>query len=78
MKLDQMFQSLLLTGAVVVSISTPVKGEEVRKDVQGKSRTATVGRFTLDNLVAVQKFALTKSPILAPSNKKPVLSYIAC
>ncbi|BDA68775.1 ferrichrome-iron receptor [Calothrix sp. PCC 7716] len=72
MKLDQVFQSLLLTGAVVVFISTPAKGEEVRKDIQGKSSTATVGKFTLGNLVAVtgQEFALTKSSVLTPSSIK--------
>ncbi len=75
MKLDQVFQSLLLTGAVVVFISTPATCEEVRKDVQGKSSTAAVGKFTLDKKVAVTdlKFALTKSPVLTPSNKKPRL-----
>ncbi len=30
MKLDKFFQSLLLTSAVVLSISTPVKAEEVQ------------------------------------------------
>jgi iron complex outermembrane recepter protein len=72
MKLDQVFQSLLLTGAVVVFISTPAKGEEVRKDVQGKSSTATVGKFTLDKKVAAtgQELALTKSSVLTPSSIK--------
>ena len=70
MKLDQVFQSLLLTGAVVVFISTPAKGEEVRKDVQGKSSTATVGKFTLGKKVAAtgQELALTKSSVLTPGS----------
>ncbi|WP_445629024.1 TonB-dependent siderophore receptor [Nostoc sp. DSM 114167] len=46
MKLDKLFQSLLLTGTVVLCISTPSKGEEVREDVQGKSFTQVIGKST--------------------------------
>ncbi|MBN3961036.1 TonB-dependent siderophore receptor [Nostoc sp. NMS8] len=46
MKLDKLFQSLLLTGTVVLCISTPGKGEEVREDVQGKSFTQVIGKST--------------------------------
>ncbi|MEH1798886.1 MAG: TonB-dependent receptor [Nostoc sp.] len=75
MKLDKFFQSLLLTGAVVVVINTPAKGEEVREDVQGKSSTQRVGKSALDEKVAVtdKKFANSKSPVLAPSSKKSQL-----
>ncbi|MGV0103006.1 TonB-dependent siderophore receptor [Nostoc sp. DSM 114160] len=46
MKLDKLFQGLLLTGTVVLCISTPSKGEEVREDVQGKSFTQVIGKST--------------------------------
>ncbi|MEH2046645.1 TonB-dependent receptor plug domain-containing protein [Nostoc sp.] len=46
MKLDKLFQSLLLTGTVVLFISTPGKGEEVREDIQGKSFTQVIGKST--------------------------------
>ncbi|MEH1894400.1 MAG: TonB-dependent siderophore receptor [Nostoc sp.] len=46
MKLDKLFQSLLLTGTVVLCISAPGKGEEVREDVQGESFTKVIGKST--------------------------------
>ncbi|MBE9054429.1 hypothetical protein IQ243_29420 [Nostocales cyanobacterium LEGE 11386] len=46
MKLDKLFQSLLLTGTVVVLISTPARSETN----QGESSTVTVGESTLDLL----------------------------
>ncbi|MEH2112687.1 TonB-dependent siderophore receptor [Nostoc sp.] len=72
MKLDKFFQSLLLTGAVVVVVNTPAKGEEVREDIQSKSSTQKVGESALDEKVAVteKKFASSKSPVLAPSIQK--------
>ncbi|MDZ8031000.1 TonB-dependent siderophore receptor [Nostoc sp. DedSLP04] len=75
MKLDKFFQSLLLTGAVVVVINTPAKGEEVRENVQSKSSTQKVGKSALDEKVAVtdKKFANSKSPVLTPSSKKSQL-----
>jgi iron complex outermembrane receptor protein len=68
MKLDKLFQSLLLTGAVVVFISTPARSEET----QGESSTATVRKSTFkDTLgVRVQESVNRKSPVLASSNRK--------
>jgi iron complex outermembrane recepter protein len=68
MKLDKLFQSLLLTGAVVVFISIPAKSEET----QGESSTATVRKSTFkDTLgVRVQESVNSKSPVLASSNRK--------
>ncbi len=37
MKLDKLFQSLLLTGAAIVFVGTPAKSEEIREDTQGKN-----------------------------------------
>ncbi|MBG1261088.1 TonB-dependent siderophore receptor [Nostoc commune] len=37
MKLDKLFQSLLLTGAVVVLLNTPARSEDVRGDAKGES-----------------------------------------
>ncbi|RAM53527.1 MAG: TonB-dependent siderophore receptor [Hapalosiphonaceae cyanobacterium JJU2] len=66
MKLDRFVQSLLLTGVVVVFISTPVKGQEATEDIQGKSSTQTSGKSTL-----VKKIASTeKSSILASNTRK--------
>jgi len=71
MKLDKFFQSLLLTGAVIVFISTPARSEEVREDAQGKSSTAIVGESTFNDITAIdQQFVISKSPILARSNRK--------
>lgn len=71
MKLDKLFQSLLLTGAVIVFISAPARSEEVREDTQAKSSTATTGKSTSNDTVAVtdQEFVSSKSPLLAPSNR---------
>ncbi|MEH2411064.1 TonB-dependent siderophore receptor [Nostoc sp.] len=68
MKLDNLFQSLLLTGAVVLLIGTPAKGKEVREDGIGESSTRWLGKSTLDDKVAVTD---TKSPVSAPSSRKP-------
>ncbi|WP_375501073.1 TonB-dependent siderophore receptor [uncultured Nostoc sp.] len=46
MKLDKLFQSLLLTGTFVLCISTPSKGEEVREDFQGESFIQVIGKST--------------------------------
>ncbi|PMB30724.1 TonB-dependent siderophore receptor [Fischerella thermalis CCMEE 5319] len=72
MKLDRLFQSLLLTGAVVLFISTPATCEEVREDLQGESFTQATGKSRLDEQVAVKnkKFAIAKSPVLTPSSRK--------
>ncbi|MFN6470972.1 MAG: TonB-dependent siderophore receptor [Nostoc sp. SerVER01] len=67
MKLDRFFQSLLLTGAVVVCISTPAQGEEVREDVQGKSSTQTVRKSKSDAVTdATSAQMLVQSP--TPTN----------
>ncbi|NJM72085.1 MAG: TonB-dependent siderophore receptor [Scytonema sp. RU_4_4] len=67
MKLDKLFQSLLLTGTVVLFISTPATCEEVREDVQGESFTQGIGKSTLDEKVAVKdkdkEFALPKAGV---------------
>ncbi|MCC5619453.1 TonB-dependent siderophore receptor [Nostoc sp. CHAB 5836] len=72
MKLDKFFQTLLLTGAVIVVINTPAKGEEVREDIQGKSSTQRVGKSTLDQQLAGtdKKITSRKSSVLAPSTRK--------
>ncbi|MEH2241224.1 hypothetical protein [Nostoc sp.] len=49
-----MFQSLLLTGAVVLLISTPATSKEVPKDGIGESFTQAVGKSRLDQKVAVK------------------------
>ncbi|MBW4569124.1 MAG: TonB-dependent siderophore receptor [Tolypothrix carrinoi HA7290-LM1] len=67
MKLDKLFQSLLLTGAVVLLVGTPATCEEVREDKIGKSSTQTVGK-SIDDKVAVTD---TKSPVSAQRNRKP-------
>ncbi|MBW4447045.1 MAG: TonB-dependent receptor [Spirirestis rafaelensis WJT71-NPBG6] len=41
MKLDKLFQSLLLTGVVVIFLNTRAKGEQVQKDGIGKSSVLT-------------------------------------
>lgn len=41
MKLDKLFQSLLVTGAVVIFLSTSAKGEQVQEDGIGKSSVLT-------------------------------------
>ncbi|MBF2064131.1 MAG: TonB-dependent siderophore receptor [Calothrix sp. C42_A2020_038] len=68
MKLDKLFQSLLLTGAVVVLISTPARSETN----QGESSTATVGESTFKDTVGArfQEFVNSKSPVLTLSNRK--------
>ncbi|MHC5748424.1 MAG: TonB-dependent receptor plug domain-containing protein, partial [Nostoc sp.] len=68
MKLDKLFQSLLLTGAVVVFISTPARSEET----QGESSTATVRKSTFQDTlrVRVQESVNSQSPVLASSNRK--------
>ncbi|MDZ7960272.1 MAG: TonB-dependent siderophore receptor [Aulosira sp. DedQUE10] len=68
MKLDKLFQSLLLIGAVVVLIDTPARSE----DVKGESSIATVGKSTFNDTVAVtdKGFAQRKSPVLSLSNRK--------
>ncbi|MUG96476.1 TonB-dependent siderophore receptor [Scytonema sp. UIC 10036] len=82
MKLDKLFQSLHLTGAVILLIGTPAICEEVREDGIGEYYTATGGKSTLDEKVGVtdEEFALpkagvaiAKSPVLTPSTRKPRL-----
>ncbi|MFN6534904.1 MAG: TonB-dependent siderophore receptor [Nostoc sp. EkiNYC01] len=72
MKLDRFFQSLLLTGAVVVFINTPAKGEQVREDVQGESSTQRIGKSRLDPRVAVTD-VISKSQVSVPNTRKPRL-----
>jgi iron complex outermembrane receptor protein len=66
MKLDKLFQSLLVTSAFVLLIGTTGKAEEVREDGISKSSTQTAGKSIL-----VDKVALTKSTVLVQSNRKP-------
>ncbi len=70
MKLDRFFQTLLLTGAVVVFVSTAAKGEEVPEDVQGESSTQRVGKSTLDELDEQVAVTDRESQVLAPNIKK--------
>jgi iron complex outermembrane recepter protein len=69
MKLDKLFQSLLLTGAVVVFINNSARSEEVREDAKGKLSIATVGGSTATD--TEKKLFISKSPPLAPSKNKP-------
>ncbi|GAX38400.1 TonB-dependent receptor [Nodularia sp. NIES-3585] len=73
MKLDKLFQSLLLTGAVVVLTNTPSRGKEVLKDTEGESSSATVADSRFKDTVTVrnQEFSVSKSPALASSDRKP-------
>lgn len=61
MKLDKVFQTLLLTGAVICYISSPARSEDVREDAQGESSTAT----------ALQKPTSNQAPALTLSSRKP-------
>ncbi|MFB2772368.1 TonB-dependent siderophore receptor [Pelatocladus sp. BLCC-F211] len=61
MKSDRFFQSLLLTGVVVVFISTPVKAQDASEDIQDQ----TSGKSTLG-----KEFVITKSPRLASNTRK--------
>jgi iron complex outermembrane receptor protein len=63
MKLDKLFQSLLLTGVVVALISTPARSEKT----QGGSSTATVEKSTFHDASAITGKALvnSKSPVSA-------------
>lgn len=70
MKLDRFFQTLLLTGAVVVFISTAAKGEEVPEDFQGESSTQRVGKSTLDELDKQVAVTDRESQVLAPNIKQ--------
>ncbi|WP_414526611.1 TonB-dependent siderophore receptor [Nodularia chucula] len=63
MKLDKLFQSLLLTGAVVVLISTPARSEVN----QGESSTGAVGESTFKDTLGVRN---SKSPVLTSNNRK--------
>ncbi|TVP59975.1 MAG: TonB-dependent siderophore receptor [Nodularia sp. (in: Bacteria)] len=63
MKLDKLFQSLLLTGAVVVLISTPARSEVN----QGESSTGAVGESTFKDTLGVRN---SKSPVLTASHRK--------
>ncbi|WP_414529156.1 TonB-dependent siderophore receptor [Nodularia chucula] len=73
MKLDKLFQSLLLTGAVVVLTNTPSTGKEVLKDTDSESSNATAGDFRFKDTVGVrnQKFFSSNFPALVSSNRKP-------
>ncbi|BAZ20905.1 ferrichrome iron receptor [Kalymmatonema gypsitolerans NIES-4073] len=75
MKLDKMFQSLLLTSAAIVFIITPAQGEEVPEDVQGKS-SVTPGKPTSRDTgkVTDKGLAITQSSRFAPKSKKTQLS----
>ncbi|WP_414582662.1 TonB-dependent siderophore receptor [Scytonema sp. PCC 10023] len=75
MKLDKMFQSLLLTSAAIVFIITPAQGEEVPEDVQGKS-SVTPGKPTSRDTgkVTNKGLAITQSSRFAPKSKKTQLS----
>ncbi|MUL39558.1 TonB-dependent siderophore receptor [Gloeocapsopsis dulcis] len=68
MKLDKLFQSLLLTGVVVVLLSTPARSEKT----QDGSSTATVEKSALHDAIAItdKEFVSSKSPVLASSNRK--------
>ncbi|MFN6519252.1 MAG: TonB-dependent siderophore receptor [Nostoc sp. CreGUA01] len=70
MKLDRFFQTLLLTGAVVVFVSTAAKGEEVPEDLQGESSTQRVGKSTLDELDEQVAVTDRESQVLTPNIKK--------
>ncbi len=72
MKLDKMFQSLLLTSAAIVFIITPAKGKEVPKDVEGKSSTVTPGKPTSNGTGTVtdKELAVTKFSVFALKSRK--------
>jgi len=67
MKIDKLFQSLLLTSGVVFLVATPAKSEEVPEDGIVQPSTQTVEKFiTLTD-------AQSKSPVSSPSSRKPLL-----
>ncbi|KAB8315462.1 TonB-dependent siderophore receptor [Tolypothrix campylonemoides VB511288] len=75
MKLDKMFQSLLLTSAAIVFIITPAQGEEVPEDVQGKSSVTPTKPTSHDTGKITDKgLAITQSSRFAPKSKKTQLS----
>ncbi|MBW4602160.1 MAG: hypothetical protein KME29_21955 [Calothrix sp. FI2-JRJ7] len=69
MKLDKLFQNLLLLG-VVAFASTPAKSEEVQESVQNKITTKTQHKSTLNSTGAVTG---NSSPIKKSSSRKPRL-----
>jgi iron complex outermembrane receptor protein len=71
-KLDKLFQSLLLTGGVVLFLTAPASSEEIRKKVQGDSSKKTLRQTTSNATGAVtdKGFVTTQSPIFAPRPRK--------
>jgi len=62
MKLDKLFQSLLLTCTVVVLISTPARSKEVREDVKGKLSIGTVEKSTFNDTITVTDKEFDRKP----------------
>ncbi|MDZ8110289.1 MAG: TonB-dependent siderophore receptor [Nostoc sp. DedQUE12a] len=71
MKLDRFFQSLLLTGAVVVCVSAPAQSGELTEDVQGESSTQTIRKSTLDEKVAVTDPTSAQMLVQSPTPTNP-------
>ncbi|MBD2677465.1 MULTISPECIES: TonB-dependent siderophore receptor [Nostoc] len=71
MKLDRLFQSLLLTSAVVVCVSAPAQSGEVTEDVQGESSTQTISKSTLDEKVAVTDPTSAQMLVQSPTPTNP-------
>jgi iron complex outermembrane recepter protein len=69
MKIDKLFQSLLLTSAVVLLVGTPAKSEEVREDGIVQPSSQTIEKFIDDKFTVTN--AQSKSPVSVPSSRKP-------
>ncbi|GAB1539472.1 TonB-dependent siderophore receptor [Scytonema sp. NUACC21] len=72
MKLDTMFQNLLVTSVAIVFIITPAKGKEKPEDVQGKSSAITPSQPTSNDTgkVTNKALAVTGSSRFATKSKK--------
>ncbi|MBW4477600.1 MAG: TonB-dependent siderophore receptor [Tolypothrix brevis GSE-NOS-MK-07-07A] len=69
MKIDKLFQSLLLTSAVVLLVGTPAKSEEVREDGIVQPSSQTIEKLIDDKFTVTN--AQGKSPVSVPSFRKP-------
>jgi iron complex outermembrane receptor protein len=68
MKIDKLFQSLLLTSAVVLLVGTSAKGKETREGRVVRSCTQGIGKSLKDRLAVTDTH---KCPVLVPSSRKP-------
>ncbi|MCU0532928.1 MAG: hypothetical protein MUD14_03405 [Hydrococcus sp. Prado102] len=76
MKLDRLFQSLVLASATIVAIAISAKSEEVNKDIRGEDITQRLEKLTLNesskNITQPSENRVSRDRILGQTPNNPL------